>query len=237
MPRLRDLGGSHIRDRQGGRRDRGEGRTPGPLKGWLLKTRGQRVAGAPRSTHLLWAWAIPGFHSFTPAPSHHPVPSPLPPLNSESGEKEARGECTKGHLRPPHLHPSPFLGDLCRTVQGSRPGSLHPTPTWAVSTPSFCVGNENSHCRRKKSICFRFVRLREVDRRSEVQMLPARAMARVAGCGVPRPWFSSPETWVGGGIRLGALVGAPRPRGPGGGGRAVGAARDRLGEPALHPGP
>lgn len=63
-------------------------------------------------------------------------------------------------------------------------GLAFPTPTFAVSTPSFWVGNQKGYCPGEKSMCFRFVRLKELDRRSEVQMLLARARARAHAAAV-----------------------------------------------------
>lgn len=112
----------------------------------------------------------------------HPVTSNLPShslLTPPTRNKRLARGIPRGTSRLPPLQPSSFgEGAFARWVRRSWPS---PPPTFAVSTLSFCVGNQDSHCPREKSICFRFVPLKELDRRSEVQMLFARAHSSGGG--------------------------------------------------------
>lgn len=109
-------------------------------------------------------------------------------------------------LRPPPGQPPHFQGALGGSRLRPWPALPHPAPSPAAPPPSFCVGNGNSHCPRKKSICFRFVRLREVDRRSEVQMLPEHTAAGAARRRAARPWVPAGAARGPAGARPGALA-------------------------------
>lgn len=103
-----------------------------------------------------------------------------------------------------------FLGDLCG-VHKKILAWPSPPPLLLFLAPLFCVGNQNDHCPREKSIYFRFVRLKELDRRSEVQMLLACARSGGGGGESDLAADSRVRCWkdrregkgVAGGLRLG----------------------------------
>lgn len=152
-PWLRDLGGSHIRDPETGRETEEEGHAAGAEPRWLFKMRASEQA--PQTSRGPGAPCL----LLHPAPalstraSAFPIPS-SPTLTSWNREKEGRGGINWGYLTYCQPLPPSVLGDLCGICLIIPAWLSPPNPHLGRPSPSFCVGNGNSHCPRKKVFVF-----------------------------------------------------------------------------------